>query len=154
TLALIPSRRERLAAQQARTEAALARARRDLAHTVVVAPFDLRLTSVQIERFQAVATGPPLLAGDRIARAEVVLQVPTATFSRLIQGLAPDGDILAAMRDNPSTVIAAEVRQFSDLSQVWHGTVTRIDGGLDPRARTVPVVVSVDDPYAGAAPPL
>jgi multidrug efflux pump subunit AcrA (membrane-fusion protein) len=154
TLALIPSRRERLAAQQARTEAALARARRDLAHTVVVAPFDLRLTSVQIERFQVVATGQPLLAGDGIARAEVVLQVPTATFSRLIQGLAPDGDILAAMRDNPSTVIAAEVRQFSDLSQVWHGTVTRIDGGLDPRARTVPVVVSVDDPYAGAAPPL
>ncbi len=154
TLALIPSRRERLAAQQARTEAALARARRDLAHTVVVAPFDLRVTSVQIERFQVAATGQPLLAGDSIARAEVVLQVPTVIFSRLMQGLASDGDLLAAMRGDPVSRIAAEVRQLSDLEQVWRGTVTRIDGALDPRARTVPVVVSVDDPYVGASPPL
>jgi len=154
TLALIPSRRERLAAQQARTEATLARARRDLAHTVVVAPVDLRVTSVQIERFQVVATGQPLLAGDGIARAEVVLQVPTDIFSRLIQGLAPDGDMLAAMGRNPSNLIAAEVRQLSDPGQVWRGTVTRIDGAIDPRTRTVPVVVSVDDPYGGAAPPL
>lgn len=154
TLALIPARRERLAAQQARTEATLDRARRDLAQTIVVAPFDLRVTSVQIERFQVVTTGQQLLAADGIARAEVVLQVPTVTFSRLIQGFAPDGDILAAMRDTPLTLIAAEIRQLSDLEQAWQGTVTRIDGGLEPRARTVPVVVSVDDPYAGAAPPL
>jgi len=154
TLALIPSRRERLVAQQARTEATLARARRDLAHTVVVAPIDLRVTSVQVARFQNVAVGQPLLAGDGIARAEVVLQVPTLTFSRLIQGLAPEGDMLAAMRGTPSSLITAQVHQVSDPGQVWQATVTRIDGALDPRARTVPVVVTVDDPYGGAAPPL
>lgn len=41
TLDLMAPRRARLAAQQARTEASIARARRDLDHTRVAAPFDV-----------------------------------------------------------------------------------------------------------------
>lgn len=154
TLALIPSRRERIAAQRARIEAALARARRDLDHTLVVAPFDLRLSAVQAERFQVVGVGQPLLSGDGIARAEVVVQVPLASFRRLLQGQAYDGDAMAAMRAGLSTRIDAELRLLSDTAQVWRGTITRIEGALDARARTVPVVVTIDDPYGNADPPL
>lgn len=154
TLALIPSRRERIAAQQARTESTLAGAHRDLEHTVIVAPFDLRVTTVQAERFQVVGVGQSLLAGDGVSRVEVVVQVPVANFRRLMQGAGVDGDILAAMREGPAAMIEAEIRQLSDPQQVWEGTVARIEGALDPRARTVPVVVSVDDPYQSAAPPL
>lgn len=32
--------------------------------------------------------------------------------------------------------------------------MTRVEGALDPKARSVRIVVSVDDPYAGAAPPV
>jgi multidrug efflux pump subunit AcrA (membrane-fusion protein) len=58
------------------------------------------------------------------------------------------------MREGPAGMIEAEIRQLSDPQQVWQGTVARIEGALDPRARTVPVVVSVEAPYVGAAPPL
>lgn len=154
TLALVPSRRERIAAQQARSASALARARRDLDHTVVVAPYDLRVTTVAAERFQVVGVGQPLLTGDGVSRIEVVVQVPVANFRRLMRGVGLDGDVLAAMREGPAGMIDAEIRQLSDPRQVWQGSVARIEGALDPRARTVPVVVSVDDPYQSAIPPL
>lgn len=155
TLSLIAPRQDRLTAQTARTEAALARARRDLDHTVVLAPFDLRVTSVQGERFQVIGVGQPLLSGDSLDRVEVLVQVPLAAFRRLLHGLeTTDGDALAALRAGPAGLIEAEVRLLSDPGQIWQGTVARVEGALDPRARTVPVVVSVADPYGGAAPPL
>lgn len=154
TLALVPSRQDRAAAQHSRTEAALARARRDLAHTVIVAPYDLRVSAVQVERFQGVAVGQPLLSADGITRAEVVVQVPVAIFRRLIQAPARQEDMLAAMRAGPDAQIEAELRLMADRDQIWQATVTRIEAALDPRARTVPVVVTVADPYAGASPPL
>jgi len=42
---------------------------------------------------------------------------------------------------------------LSDPAQIWPARVVRIEGALDARARTVPVVVTVDDPYEGADPP-
>ncbi|MDP2732733.1 MAG: hypothetical protein Q8O63_06440, partial [Hoeflea sp.] len=38
--------------------------------------------------------------------------------------------------------------------QVWPATVTRVEGALDARARTVPVVVTVEAPYGHSNPPL
>ncbi|OZO45463.1 efflux transporter periplasmic adaptor subunit, partial [Pseudomonas fluorescens] len=42
---------------------------------------------------------------------------------------------------------------MADLRQIWSARVVGIEGALDARARTVPVVVRVDDPYEGADPP-
>ncbi len=76
TLALTPSRREQVAAQRARTEAALARARRDLDHTNITVPFDLRVTQVEVELYQYVTVGQTLIGGDGIERVEVLAQIP------------------------------------------------------------------------------
>lgn len=154
SLALIPSRQARLEAQQARTRAALDRARRDRDHTVLTAPFDLRLTQVAVDLFQPVAVGQVLLQGDALDRAEIVVQVPLPAFQRLLFPLDRPGDPLAALRDGPVAQIAAELHPLSDPAQVWQAEVARIEGALDPRARSVPVVVTVADPYADAAPPL
>lgn len=153
-LALSPSRKDRLSAQSARTEAALARARRDMDHTTLVAPFDLRVTAVKARQHQYVNVGQALLEADGIAQAEVVAHVPVATFRRLLSGTDFPNDVLAALQAGPTGRFAAKVRLVSDPTQVWDGTVTRIEGALDPRARTVPVVVQVDAPYTGASPPL
>lgn len=152
-LALIPSRRARIALQTARTQAALERARRALEHTTLRTAFDLRVTEVKAERFQTVAPGQVLIRGDAIATAEVVAHLPIATFRRLI-GSAPAGIAISdMMRDGPALRVDVTLSPLSDPSQQWPARVSRIEGALDPRARTVPVVVSVNDPYAGAAPP-
>lgn len=152
--ALIAPRLDRIAAQAERTQAALARAQRDLEHTAIRTPFDLRVTSVPTERFQYVNTGQTLATGNGIARVEAVAQVPLAAFRRLFRGAGPIEDVVAAIALGPADRISAEVRPVSDPAQVWTARVTRIEGALDPRARTVPVVVTVADPYTAAKPPL
>lgn len=154
TLALLPSRRDRLEAQAARVEAALARARRDLEHTVIAAPMNIRVGTVEVQRFQYVNIGQRLLVGDGVAQAEVVAQVPLDSFVQLL-GSAHDENIaaLAALSEGPAERIEAVLRLVSHPEQVWQGRVSRVEGALDPRARSVQVVVTVDDPYAGAAPP-
>lgn len=154
TLALIPSRTARIAAQRAGTQAALDRAQRDLDHTVVSAPFDLRVVNVDVETYQPVNVGQPLVEGDGLARAEVVAQVPLDAFRRLLasQGDAP-ASALEALGQGPAGRLSAQLHPLADPGQVWPATVTRIEAALDPRARTVPVVVVVQDPYGGATPP-
>jgi len=153
TLALIPSRTARIAAQVSRSAAAIARARRALGQTTLTTPFDLRVTAVQAERFQTVAPGQVVIRADGIAAAEVVAHLPIAAFRRLV-GEVPGGVTLAdMMREVPATRIDVTLGPLSDPAQVWPARVSRVEGGLDARARTVPVVVTVDDPYAGADPP-
>ncbi|SEQ98274.1 efflux RND transporter periplasmic adaptor subunit [Thalassovita taeanensis] len=153
TLALIPSREERIGAQSARTQAAIDRARRSLDRTTLTTPFDLRVNEVNSELFQTVAPGQVVIRGNGIAAAEVVAHLPIDSFRRLL-GSAPEGITLTdMMRDIPATRIEVTLSPLSDPRQIWTARVDRIEGALDARARTVPVVVIVDDPYAGADPP-
>lgn len=153
TLDLMAPRRARLAAQQARTEASIARARRDLDHTRVAAPFDVRICEVTVERHQPVAIGQPLIQGDGVAQAEIVVQVPLGAFRRLLAADGPGTDALTAIGAGPAARLSATLHPLADPGQHWQARVSRVEGGLDPRARTVPVVVTVDAPYAGANPP-
>lgn len=152
--ALIPSRRARVDAQMARTEAKLARARRDLAKTEIVAPFDLRVGKVHVERHQYVATGQPLVSADDIGRAEITAQMPVQSFRRLLRGAADGDPMTPARMPERFANVSAEVRLVSDPSQVWTGRLVRVESALDPQARSVPAIIAVDDPYAGANPPL
>ncbi|WP_112323405.1 efflux RND transporter periplasmic adaptor subunit [Oceanibium sediminis] len=153
TLALIPSRKARIAAQTARTQAALDRARRALARTTLTTPFDLRVTEVSAERFQTVAPGQVVIRANGIATAEVVAHLPIASFRRLVASAPGAITLEDMMRDGPTIGIDVTLSPLADSAQSWPARVSRIEGALDPRARTVPVVVTVDDPYAGADPP-
>lgn len=152
-LALIPSREARIAAQTARTRAGIDRARRSLERTTLTTPFDLRVTEVTAERFQTVAPGQVVIRGDGVATAEVVVHLPIDTFRRLVGDLPRGITLTDMMRVIPAAQVEVTLSPLSDPAQTWTARVTRIEGALDPRARTVPVVVTVDDPYAGAAPP-
>ncbi|MFP5509991.1 MAG: efflux RND transporter periplasmic adaptor subunit [Alphaproteobacteria bacterium] len=153
TLALIPSREARIVAQTARTQAAIDRARRSLDRTVLITPFALRVTEVSAERFQTIAPGQVVIRGDGIAAAEVVAHLPIDSFRRLVGDAVHDMTLADMMRDGPSALIEVTLNPLSDPTQIWTAHVARIEGALDARARTVPVVVIVDDPYEGADPP-
>lgn len=153
TLALIPTRRVRIGAEIARTEARLSRAERDLEKTRIVTPFDLRVGTVHVERDQFVGVGQTLVEADGTARAEITAQLPIEAFPRLVG--AARGNAAPGPRSIAPALgrIAVEVRLVSESAQRWTGRVLRVENGLDPQARSVPVVVAVEDPYADAAPP-
>lgn len=94
-LSLVPSQTGRVEAQLERIATRLAQARRDLADTHIVAPFDLRVAEVHIEQDQHVGRGQQMLAGDAIDSAEVVLQVPLDAMRALLATLAPPGGAVA-----------------------------------------------------------
>jgi len=153
TLALIPPREARITAQTARTQAAIDRARRSLDRTVLITPFALRVTEVSAERFQTIAPGQVVIRGDGIAAAEVVAHLPIDSFRRLVGDAVQDMTLADMMREGPYALIDVTLSPLSDPTQIWTAHVARIEGALDARARTVPVVVIVDDPYEGADPP-
>lgn len=153
SLTLIPSRQQRLDAQIARTEAAIDKARRALERTRISTPFDLRVSDVPVELFQTVNPGQTLIRGDGVDAAEVVAHLPIDVFRRLIPPL-PDGvGLQDALRQGLAASIEVAVSPIADPDQIWSGRVTQVEGALDARARTVPVVVTIADPYEGADPP-
>lgn len=147
-LALMPVQRDRLEAQMDRTRVRIARAERDLSFTRLVAPFDMRVTERQVETFQFVNAGQPLLTGEGIAQAEIVAQIPIDAFRRVVTAVLGGSTLapLERMHDADMSGVAAEVRLVG-TDVTWPARVAQVEAGLDPRTRTVQVVLVVDAPY-------
>lgn len=155
-LALIPFRRQRLEGRIDQVNARLSQAREDLEDTRFVAPFDLRVRNVAVERNDHAASGQQLFRADSIATAEVVAHVPVTMVRRLVGRLPRSGRNESGMGALPAVDLgeaSAEVHLVGAEDVVWRGRITRIADGLDPRSRTVRVVVAVDEPYVAANPP-
>lgn len=156
TLALLPAQRQSLEAQQARAATRQAQARRDLEDTRFVAPYDLRLAEVGVERHQFVTAGQRLFEADSLAAAEVEARIPFSMMRRLLGAMASDdlplGSLDLSERIDLSA-IEAELTLVGAPGVGWSGRVVRIASGLDPATRAVRVVVRVDHPYRDARPP-
>ncbi len=155
-LKLIPVRRDRLAAQRDRARTRLEQSRQDLADTRFVAPFDLRVASVAVERHQYVAAGQPLFQGDGLAAAEVEAHIPLSMLRRLMGGVVrpePASTAFDLHEQLDFSAIGAEVRLVDAEMTRWPARLERVASGLDPITRAVRVVVTVDEPYADVAPP-
>jgi len=79
TLALIPARRNRLKAK-------IKRAERDLEHSRILAPFDLRVADLKVEADQFVPVGQPLFAGDTVDRVGIEVRMAMSSLRRLFLG--------------------------------------------------------------------
>lgn len=160
TLNLFPSQKALLAAQLARLEAALASARRNLENTRIQLPFTSRIAAVNVEQEQYVREGEVLAVADDLQRAEIEIQVPIDQMSSLISARGP----VDLLNLDPATAIqqigisAVVTLQESSLQARWEARFSRISDTLDPKTRTVGVIVEVDEPYTdvhpGARPPL
>lgn len=147
TLARLPAERRRLEAELERQRTLLAQARRNLEHTVIRAPFAMRVAGVEVEAGQHVTAGQTLVSGDDIAATEVEAQFPLDRFRRLI---AP-GRTITDLNDLP---LEAEVRLDLGADAVrWPARVVGLSDVIDPQTRTIGVVVRVEKPYERARPP-
>ncbi|MBR9852408.1 MAG: hypothetical protein GYB27_23890 [Rhodobacteraceae bacterium] len=152
-LALLPTKAARIKAQIARQQVALERAERDLTLTRIVTPRNIRVGTVQVEKHQFIQPGKLLVTGDSVDRIEVTAQIPMASFARLLGSISPAIDLAEGGQAAILQRLEAELRLVTAPEHVWKGTVLRIENALDPTTRSVPVVVAVDHPYEGAAPP-
>ncbi|GAA0591953.1 hypothetical protein [Caenispirillum bisanense] len=149
TLSLLPAQRRALEAQRDA-------ARLDVDRTVVRAPFDLRITSVAVREGQFAQRGGPLAAGDGIAAAEVAARVDLSPLLPLTAPAeAPVGDALSPVAARLPEVMGLRpvVRlRAGDRVVEWPAEVSRIAEEVDPKTRTVGVIVRVADPYRSAQP--
>jgi len=155
TLRLVPQQRNSLAAELAFKQAGRAQAELELAKTVIRAPFACRLGEVQSQPGQFLAAGQSLFEAHGTASAEVDARIPLDQLRPLID--PRHGDLV------PVTLDAANVQQLFDFQVIvryrsgdfqpeWKGRVVRMREQLDPRTRTVGLVVAVDKPYEQAVP--
>jgi RND family efflux transporter MFP subunit len=161
-LSLIPVRRDALAARQARTEANLANAIKDLQDTRFEAPWALRVHQIDVEVGQHVAPGQPLFIVDDIANAEARVQVKLAELRRVLSQLPvksdPESDrsphdFIDVHRQLPLAQLDVWVSPTSVPDARWVGRLSRVTSSLDAGTRTVQAVIGVDEPYRNARPP-
>ena len=155
TLALLPSRRE---LQQAK----IRQAQRDLENTVITAPFNLRISSTDIEQAQFVSTGQHLFSGDSIDRVEVIAQIAAYSLKNLFSGAGNIEPSLQQFTSNLSGLTGFKPTIELDIGNQtparWDAQFVRFSDSVDSSARTLGVVVAVDKPLSkiipGVRPPL
>lgn len=154
-LNLIPAESQTLRAQLALFQAQLEAAHLDLGRTTIRTPFNCRIAEVNVEQTQYAAKGKVLVVADSVDVSEVSAQLPVGKLITLF----PPG---ATVPIEPGTAmerladilpLTAVVRlRASDINAEWQARFARISDSIDPKTRTVGVIVAVDDPYRQAVP--
>jgi RND family efflux transporter MFP subunit len=158
TLRLLPTQRAVLREQIAVDQAKLASARLDLKRTRITLPFDARIGSVDVEQAQYVQTNSKLVAGDSVDVAEVEAQVPISQFRAMVRASVPPdmktgitAQSLARVVKDIGFTAAVRLRSGDEVIE-WPARFARISDQVDPKTRTIGVIVAVDEPYAKAEP--
>lgn len=155
TLSLIPSQKK---LQQAK----ITQAERDLANTLIKAPFNMRVSGLSIETDQYVSNGQSMFSGDSIDRVEIIAQVALSTLKNLFKDrTGVPNDIPGIARDlNTFTGFKPTVRldMGNDQYASWDANFVRFSDSVDSQTRTMGIVVAVDKPLQqiipGVRPPL
>ncbi|MGQ9365913.1 efflux RND transporter periplasmic adaptor subunit [Azospirillum sp. A39] len=158
SLKLVPAKLRALEQQKAVSEANRRIAELNLERTVVRAPFAGRVAAANVEATQFVGVGSVLGTIDGTEVSEVDVQIPQSEmrdFAGLVARSYGDGTAthLRAEDLGERVRLPATVRlRVGDRNVEWTGRVTRISDTVDPKTRTVGVIVAVDDPYRDVTP--
>ena len=148
-LLLVEPKKQKLLAQKQALSISLDRAHRDLARTDIIAPYSLRISKLLVEDYQAVNVGQPLIEGIGIKSADVTAQVNIDKFRDLIGLNTPPSTLNNEfVTQTLNQLVSAEVRTVGSVSEFWKAEVISVRSELDNRARTLQIVVRVDDPYS------
>ena len=157
---LIPAQRALLKAQLAQNGARLEVSQRNLKQTEVLLSFTGRVSAIHVEQRQYVREGMILASIDDLSRAEIEVQIPINQVSAMINN-ASTINLLKIPEENLRHKLGfkAQVRlREQSLQAHWDAQVVRFSDTLDPKTRTLGVIVEVDDPYGsvqpGVRPPL
>jgi len=150
SLNLLPAEAERLDAQRATLEIKLKNTKLDLARTTITLPFDARIAEVNIELAQFAGQGKTLMVADSIDVSEVSAQLPVDKMARLLDRSRLKNFTVTSASTNIEQILGLKpiVRlRSANLNVSWPGRVVRVSDRLDPRTRTLGVIVAVDNPY-------
>lgn len=142
SLALLPTQRKVL-------QAKLTQAERNLQHTNISAPFNLRVAGLAVEAEQYVGKGQNLFQGDAVDRVEVIAQVNIAALRNLFigfDGAAPDITRLADELPDITGLRALVRLDMGGHIAEWQAEFVRFSDQIDSKTRTLGVVVAVDRP--------
>lgn len=149
-LSLYPSQLQAARAGVALAESRYAEAERDLARTLLVAPFSGVLSGVTLEPGQFVVPGQPLFEIHDIDDVEIEAQFSLAQIGRLFPDAAREGN------DGEPPVSPGEIELLRQLQAIvtvrsgefeyrWEGRPLRVTDAIDPNTRTLGIVIGVDN---------
>jgi len=147
-LAITQAERELLHVQKAQAEL-------DLNYTTVIAPLDVRLTSLKINQYQYANKGQLLFSADSIDKVEIEAQFPIGKLRPLLasknQGESEGKSVTE--REPGAKKLNALVRLKTATHNIeWQAKVDRVSGIVEPETQTIGVVVVIDKPYEQAKP--
>ena len=155
-----PVDRRRLKTDLAKRETQLSTAKLNLERSTIRMPFNGRIASVNIEYQEFVGQGSVMVVADSIDTAEVLVQMPMARLANLVQSdvvVNADNADYAEIVKLTGLSANVQLQQNDDLIE-WDANVARVGHELDPRTRTVDIIIEVDKPYGhiqpGKRPPL
>jgi multidrug efflux pump subunit AcrA (membrane-fusion protein) len=161
-LRLIPTQKKALLAQKRSGESAVAERRLDVSKTEIRAPFNGRISRVNIEQFQFAPAGTVMIEAESIDRAEIPLQLTPQEFIKLLPrnfskslGQVPDIETI-----RKAIGISARVKLPLGKDNIieWEGHFSRTGDAMDTATGTLTFFVTVDNPYGniipGKRPPL
>lgn len=156
SLQLIPSQRALLEAQLQQKQSQLSRAHRDLDNTQIIIPFTGRISADNIELAQYVRIGDTLTAADALHKAEIEIQIPIRYFRGLLRADHSKSfnllDLnLGQLKEKLGISVQVILRE-GGLNIVWDAHFARLSDTLDPKTRTIGVIVEVDEPYSNVSP--
>ena len=160
SIKLYPIDRKRLAVELEKQQAQLADAKLNLERTTILMPFGGRIAEVKVELQQFVGQGSLMVVADGISKAEIEVQIPMERLGNLIHSeTIINLEQMKSIELGKQLGLSARVllKQNQYLIE-WDAKVARLSDALDPRTRTVGVIIEVDKPYAqvqpGRRPPL
>ena len=161
SLKLFPSQRALLEAQLQQKQSLLESAKRDLDNTKITMPFTGRISIDNIELDQHARIGNTLTAADALDKVEIEIQIPIRYFRGLMNPKAQSINLLDLSQKNIKQglgITAQVVLREGGIHTHWKAKFSRLTDTLDPKTRTIGVIVEVENPYAdvkpGSRPPL
>ncbi|MGD8594397.1 MAG: efflux RND transporter periplasmic adaptor subunit [Gammaproteobacteria bacterium] len=160
TINLLPVERQRLQADIDRLKAQLKEADLALERTAITMPFTGRIAESNIELKQFVRQGDRLVVADGISKAEVEVDLPMERLAALVRSnkVINVEDVSTIGIGEVLGLSARVLLQRNEITNTWEGKIVRTSDTMDPRTRTIGVIVEVKNPYKdvqpGVKPPL
>jgi multidrug efflux system membrane fusion protein len=157
-LQLIPSQETALQAQKQSDVSSLSERRLDIEKTVIRAPFNCRISEVNIELNQFAPAGTMLVKAVNISKVEIPVQLSLTEFSNLLPPNAGEQSPFTETKLNMNSIrkligISATVRlPLFNKKAEWEGRFMRTSESIDLDTGAITVYVAVDQPYEKVIP--
>ncbi|WP_413111661.1 efflux RND transporter periplasmic adaptor subunit [Thaumasiovibrio sp. DFM-14] len=139
-LFVLPSERKVLQAQASVNQSRVDEAKRSLAKTEIVLPYDARIAEVNIEQDQVVNLQQVMMIAHGIDAVEIVAQVAMHDMAILSASLGNHSEPFSSSDNLTATVVFTS----GQLHQEWLADVSRISESVNPNQATVGIILDVE----------